>query len=157
MVISYFYTEYRDDDAFIISILKIYMMMLLVFTYWRCRWWCTDEASASSRVWVEFKNEEGLYHPGTSVHNRSGDLGPRECGGIVSSLGTCPKVIQRPQSLRMKRDCIIPRHLSTIDPVTLVLENVVGLYHPWALALKWSGDLGLREWRGIVSSWDICS
>ena len=33
-----------------------------------------------------FKNEEGLYHPGTSIHNRSGDLGPRECGRIASSL-----------------------------------------------------------------------
>ena len=77
------------------------------------------------------ENEEGLYHPRTSVHNRSSDLGPRECGGIVSSLGTCPKVIWRPRSLSMKRDCIILGHLSIIDPVTSVLENVVGLHHPW--------------------------
>ena len=33
-----------------------------------------------------FENEEGLYHPETSIHNRSDDLGPRECGRIASSL-----------------------------------------------------------------------
>ena len=77
------------------------------------------------------KNEEGLYHPGTYIHNRSGDLGPQEHDGIVSSLGTFPKVIRRPWSSRMKRDCIISGHLSIIDPVTSVLENVVGLHHPW--------------------------
>ena len=74
---------------------------------------------------------EGLYHPGTSVHNRSGDLGHRERDGIVSSLGTFPKVIRRPRSSRMKRDFIILGHLSIIDPVASVLENVVGLHHPW--------------------------
>ena len=58
-----------------------------------------------------FENEEGLYHPRTSVHNRSSDLGPQERGGIVSSLGTFPKVIQRPRSSRMKWDCIIPGNL----------------------------------------------
>ena len=79
---------------------------------------------------------EGLYHPRTSVHNRSSDLGHREHDGIVLSLGTFPKVIRRPRSLRMKRDCIILGHLSIIDLVTSVLENVAGLYHPWALALK---------------------
>ena len=35
-------------------------------------------------------------------------------------------------------------------------DVTMGLYHPWTLALKWYGDLSLREWRGIVSSWDIC-
>ena len=92
--------------------------------------------SKSDPVTSVLENEEGLYHPRTSVHNRAGDLSPRERGGIVSSLGTYPKVIRRPRSSRMKRDCIIPGHLSIIDPVTLVLENVVGLYHPWELALK---------------------
>ena len=74
---------------------------------------------------------KGLYHPGTSIHNRSSDLGHREHDGIVSSLGTFPKVIWRPRSSRMKRDCIILGHLSIIDPVTSVLENAVGLHHPW--------------------------
>ena len=58
---------------------------------------------------------KGLYRPGTSVHNRSDGFGPRECGRIASSLGICPEVIRRPQSSRMKRDCIILGHLSTID------------------------------------------
>ena len=30
----------------------------------------------------------------------------------------------------LKRDCIIPGHLSKSDPVTSVLENEEGLYHP---------------------------
>ena len=98
---------------------------------------------------------EGLYHPGTSVHNRSGDLGPRERDGIVSSLGTFPKVIQRPQSSRMKRDCIIPGHLSKSDPVTLVLKNEEGLYHPGTSVQNRSGDFSPRECSGIVSSLGI--
>ena len=74
-------------------------------------------------------------------------------------------------------DCIIPGHLSIIDPMTSVLENVVGLYHPWALSLKYpetsvfeneeglyhpgtsihnrSNDLGPRECGRIASSLDI--
>ena len=39
-------------------------------------------------------------------------------------------MIQRPRYSRMKRDCISSGHLSIIDPVTSVLENVVGLHHP---------------------------
>ena len=39
----------------------------------------------------------------------SGDFGRRECGSIVSSLDICPKLY----------------------PVASVLENVVGLHHPW--------------------------
>ena len=35
-------------------------------------------------------------------------------------------------------------------------DVAVGLYHPWSLAQKWPRDLGLREWRGIVLSRDIC-
>ena len=115
-----------------------------------------------------------MYHPRTFVHNRSGDLSHRERDGIVSSLGTFPKVIRRPQSSRMKRDCIIPGHLSIIDPVTSVIENVMGLYHPWEPSLRCSetsvfeneeglyhpgtfvhnriGDLGHQERDGIVSS-----
>ena len=77
-----------------------------------------------------FENEEGLYHPGTSVHNRSGDLSHRECDWIVSSLGTFPKLIQRPRYSRMKRDCIILGYMSRSDPMTSVIENVAGLYHP---------------------------
>ena len=92
--------------------------------------------SKSDMVTSVLENEEGFYHPRTSIHNRSGDLDPRERGGIVSSLGTFPKVIRRLRSSRMKRDCIISGHLSIIDPMTSVLENMVGLYHPWELALK---------------------
>ena len=33
MVISYFYTEYRDDDAFSISILNIQMMMFNQYSH----------------------------------------------------------------------------------------------------------------------------
>ena len=87
--------------------------------------------SRSDLETLVFENEEGFYYPRTSIHNRSGDLGPRERDGIVSSLGTCPKVIQRPWSSRMKRYCIIPGHLSIMNPVTSVLKNVVGLHHPW--------------------------
>ena len=72
----------------------------------------------------------GLYHLRTSVHNRSSYLGPQERDGIVSSLGTFPKVIWRPRSSRMKRDCIILGHLFKSDPVTSVLKNDEGLYHP---------------------------
>ena len=98
------------------------------------------------------ENEEGLYHPGTSVHNRSGDLGPRERGGIVSSLGTFPKVIQRPWSLIMKRNCIILGHLSKSDPMTSVLKNEEGLYHPGTSVQNISCDFGLCEGGGIASS-----
>ena len=49
-------------------------------------------------------------------------------------------VLERPSSkggvVMLQRDCIIPRHLSIIDPVTSVIENVMGLYHPWAPSLK---------------------
>ena len=98
------------------------------------------------------ENEEGLYHPGTSVQNRSDDFSLRECGGIVSSLGIYPKVIRWPQSSRMKRDCIIPGHRSIMNLVTsiprmkrdciipeiqfemyletLIPMNVEGLHHP---------------------------
>ena len=94
----------------------------------------------------------GLYHPRTSVHNRSGDLSPQERGGIVSSLGTFPKVIQRPRSSRMKRDCNIPGHPSKSDSVASVLENEEGLYHPGTSVQNRSGDFGLRECGGIASS-----
>ena len=50
----------------------------------------------------------GLYHPGTSVQNRSGDFGLRECGGIASSLNFGSKCIRRSRPPRMWWDCIIP-------------------------------------------------
>ena len=77
------------------------------------------------------ENVVGLYHLWTSVQNRFGDFGPQEWRGIVSSLDICPERIQWLQSSRMWRDCIILGHLSIIDPVASVLENVVGLHHPW--------------------------
>ena len=54
------------------------------------------------------ENEEGLYHPGTSVENRSGDFGPRECSGIASSVNFD----------------------SERYPEASVLEKVAGLHHP---------------------------
>ena len=150
MMFQYSHTEDIDDVLvftycrcrwwwFRISILNIEMMMLLVFTYWRCRWWwfgwwCTDEASVSSKVqtlsrqaWCGsertspkggvvmlqwdciilghlsksdpvtsvLENEEGLYHPGTSIQNRSGEFSIRECGDIASPLNFGSKCIQR--------------------------------------------------------------
>ena len=74
------------------------------------------------------------------------------CSGIVSSLDTCPKVIQWLRSSRMKRDCIIPGHLSKSDLVTSVLENEEGFYHPRTSIQNRSGDFGLRECGGIASS-----
>ena len=54
------------------------------------------------------ENEEGLYHPGTSIQNRSGDFGPQECSGIASSLNFGSE-----------------RYLEAS-----ILENVAGLHHP---------------------------
>ena len=63
----------------------------------------------------------------------------------------------------MKRDCIIPGHLSTIDPVTSVLENgriassldvspkVIGSDYPVIV----SSDFSRRECGRIASSLDI--
>ena len=54
------------------------------------------------------ENEEGLYHPGTSVQNRSGAFSPRECGRIASSL----------------------KFGSERYPEASVPKNVAGLHHP---------------------------
>ena len=75
------------------------------------------------------KNEVGLYH-----------------------LEIYPKVTRRPWSSIMKRDCIIPGHLSKSDPVTSVLENEEGLYHPGTSVQNRFSDFGLRECGGIASS-----
>ena len=52
----------------------------------------------------------------------SGDFGRRECGRIASSLDLSPKVIGS--------DYLV------IVSVTSVVENMVGLHHPWTLFLK---------------------
>ena len=54
------------------------------------------------------ENEEGLYHPRTSIQIRYGDFGPKECSGIASSLNFG----------------------SERYPEASVPKNVVGLYHP---------------------------
>ena len=64
--------------------------------------------SKSDPVTSVLENEEGLYHPGTSVQNRSGDFGPQECSGIASSL-----------NFGLER-----------YPKASVPENVAGLHHP---------------------------
>ena len=64
--------------------------------------------SRSDPVTSVLENEEGLYHPGTSVQNRSDDFGPRECSGIASSL-----------------NFILERY-----PEASVPESVVGLHDP---------------------------
>ena len=52
-------------------------------------------------------------------------------------LGVVRKDLPRKGGVVMlQRDCIILVHLSIIDPVTSVIENVMGLYHPWAPSLK---------------------
>ena len=83
----------------------------------------------------------GLYHPWALSLKWSRYLGLWEWSGIVSSLGTFPKVIRRPRSLRMKRDCIILGHMSRSDLVTLVIENVARLYHPWTSVQNGSSEL----------------
>ena len=103
------------------------------------------------------KNVVGLYHPWTFVQNGSGDFGPRECGGIVSSLNICSEQIRWLQSSRMWWDCIIPEHLLRTDPMTSVLENVVGLYHPRTFVQNGSSDFSPWECGGLVSSLNICS
>ena len=52
----------------------------------------------------------------------------------------------------MKRDCIIPRHLSRSDPVTSVLENEEGLYHLETFVQNRFSDFNPRECSGIASS-----
>ena len=52
----------------------------------------------------------------------SGDFGRRECGKDCIVLGLSPKVIGTDSPV--------------INPVTSVVENVVGLYHPWTLSPK---------------------
>ena len=79
------------------------------------------------------------------------------CSGIVSSLGIFPKVIWWPRSSRMNKDCIISGHLSIMDPVTSILENVVRLYHPWNLVQNGSSDFDTRERGRIVSSLNFSS
>ena len=53
-------------------------------------------------------------------------------------------------SLRKKQDCIIPEQLFRTDPVTLVLENVVGLYHPWTFVLN------CIRWLRSLKMWKDC-
>ena len=148
--------------------------MLSVFLYWRYRWWCfqylhtgdTDGDSSVSTYWIcgwwwfrwwleplsrvkfeHFWDKLGVvrkYLPWKGEYWC--------CSGIVSSLGTFPKVIQRSRSSRMKRDCIILGHMSRSDPETSVFENEEGLYHPGTYVQKWSGDLSHRECSRIVSS-----
>ena len=98
------------------------------------------------------ENVVGLYHPWTSVQNVYGDFGPRECGGIVSSLNFSSERIRWLRSSRMWWDCIVPELQFITDPVTSILANVVGLYHPKTLVQNESGDFGPRECGGIVSS-----
>ena len=64
--------------------------------------------SRSDPVASVIENEEGLYHPGTSVQNRYDDFSPRECSGIASSLNFGSE-----------------RYLEAPVP-----ESVVGLHHP---------------------------
>ena len=54
------------------------------------------------------ENEEGLYHPGTSVQNRFSDFSPQECSGTASSLNLGSE-----------------RYLEALVP-----KSVVGLHHP---------------------------
>ena len=79
------------------------------------------------------------------------------CSGIVSSLGTFPKVIRRLQSSRMKRDCIILRHLSKSDLLTSVIKNEEGLYHPGTNVHNRSSDFSPRECGRITSSFNFGS
>ena len=46
-------------------------------------------------------------------------------------------------------DCIILGHLSKSDPVTLVLENEEGLYHPGTSVQNVFGGLGTHESGGL--------
>ena len=103
------------------------------------------------------ENEEGLYHLGTSIQKWSGDLGPREWRGIVSSWDICPKRIQWLRSLRMWRDCIILELLFKMYMETSVPKNVVGLHHPWTSVQNVSGGFSPYECGGIASSLNLGS
>ena len=66
-------------------------------------------------------------------------------------LGTCPKLIRRPQSSRMKRDCMILEHMSRNNPVTSVIENVAGLYHPLSSIQNGSSEIqSSRRWQDCI-------
>ena len=114
-----------------------------------------DDVLMKPLSWVKFEHFRDKL---AVVRKDLPQKGEQWCSsGIVSSLDTFLKVIQWPRSSRVKRDCVIPGHLSIMDSVTSVLENVMGLHHPWTSVQNVSGGFGPRECGGIASSLNFCS
>ena len=102
--------------------------------------------SKSDSVTSVLENEEGLYHPGTSVQNRSGDFSLRiilelrfkmypEVSSpvkVVDCIILEPRFKMYPEvSAPVKVvDCIIPEPRFKMYLEISVPVNVVGLYHP---------------------------
>ena len=103
VIVQYSHTEDVDDDGLDDDVLT--KPLSRVKTLSTQAWCCSERPSSKGGVVMlqldciiprhlpksdpetsVFKNEEGLYHPGTSVHNKSDGFGPRECGRIASSL-----------------------------------------------------------------------